>query len=133
MPRGAGIADLWRALSALFGAWLVAANALTLMLLSWTPGNYMVRTSLSGHLEHALAYALSGAFMFAVLPRRCASWQVAAGLAAYAGLLEWGQMLVPGRHSAFEDFAFSAAGGIIGVFACAAALSRIESRPRRVQ
>lgn len=125
MPPGARIAGLWRELSARFGAWLVAANALALMLLSWTPGNYMVRTSLSGHLEHALAYALSGAFMAAVLHRRRASWQVAAALVAYAGVLEWGQVLVPGRHSAFEDFSFSAAGAVIGVFACAAALRRL--------
>jgi VanZ family protein len=125
MPPGEWSVGLWRQLSARFGGWLVAANALALMLLSWTPGTYMVRTSLSGHLEHALAYVLSGAFMFAVLPRRRPGWQVAAGLAAYAGLLELGQLFVTGRHSAFEDFAFSAAGAVIGVFACAAALRRL--------
>jgi VanZ family protein len=111
-----------RALVDRFGSWLVAANALALMLAAWTPGNYVVRSSFSGHSEHAVVYALSGAFMLALLAGRCAAWQVAAGLAAYAGLLEAGQLIAPGRHAAFGDFAFSAAGAVIGVLACAALL-----------
>jgi VanZ family protein len=118
--NGAGLAGHWRALTERLGTVLVAANALTLMLAAWTPGNYVVRTGFSGHVEHAIVYALSGAFLLAVLAGRYAAWQVAALLAAYAGLLEAGQLVAPGRHAAFGDFAFSAAGAIAGVLACAA-------------
>lgn len=113
-----------RALIDRFGTWLVAANALALMLASWTPGNYMVRSGYSGHFEHIIAYGLSGAFMFAVLAGRYAAWQVALPLAAYAGVLELGQLLVPGRHAGIDDFLFSAAGAIAGVVAGAALLRR---------
>jgi len=124
MKRGeaneAGLAGLWRALRDRFGNWLVAANALALMLASWTPGNYVVRSGFSGHLEHIVASGLSGAFLLAVLAGRCAAWQVAAALAAYAGVLELGQLIVPGRHAGIDDFLFGAAGAVAGVLACAA-------------
>ena len=113
-----------RALIDRFSAWLVAANALALMLASWTPGSYMVRSGYSGHFEHIIAYALSGAFMFAVLAGRYAAWQVAASLVGYAGILELGQIFVSGRHAGIDDFLFSAAGAIAGVVASAALLRR---------
>jgi VanZ family protein len=124
-----GLARRWRALTDRFGNWLVAANALVLMLASWMPRDYMVRTTfLSGHIEHAIVYALSGAFMFAVLAGRYAAWQVAAALAAYAGLLELGQLFVPGRHAAIDDLFYSAAGAVAGVMACAALHKRFAPR-----
>jgi VanZ family protein len=120
------LAKHWRALTDRFGNWLVVATALALMLASWTPGNYVVRSGIfSGHVEHTGAYGLSGAFLFAVLARRHAAWQIAALLTAYAGLLELGQIFVPGRHAGIDDFLFSAAGTVVGVLACAALHKRI--------
>ena len=104
-----------RALIDRFGGWLVAANALALMLASWTPGKYVVRSGfLSGHVEHTVAYTASGAFMCAVLAGRYAAWQVAAALVAYAGVLELGQLIVPGRHAGIDDFLCSAGGAVAG-------------------
>ena len=124
-----GLARHWRALTDRFGNALVAANALALMIASWMPRDYMVRTTMfSGHVEHTIAYSLSGAFMFAVLAGRYAAWQVAAALVAYAGVLEVGQLFVPGRHSGFDDFLFSAAGAVVGVLACAALRRRFAPR-----
>ena len=103
-----------------FGIHIVAANVLILLIASWTPRPYMLRSGLvSGPAEHLLAYGLSGALIFAVLADRHAAWRVAAGVVAYAGLLELGQTFVAGRHAALADFYFSAAGTIIGVLACA--------------
>ena len=117
-----------RALIDRFGGWLAAANALALMLASWTPGSYVVRSGfLSGHVEHTIAYTASGAFMCAVLAGRCAAWQVAAALVAYAGVLELGQLIVPGRHAGIDDFLCSAAGAVAGVLACGAMLRRLAA------
>jgi len=117
----------WRALMDRFGNLLILANALALMLASWTPGGYMVRSGiLSGHMEHTVAYALSGALIYAVRVGRWAAWQVAAMVLAYAGVLELGQILVPGRHSGIDDFLFSAAGATAGVLASATLLKRGE-------
>jgi hypothetical protein len=121
-----GLARYWCALTQRFGYALVAGNVAALMLASWTPGDYMVRSGvLSGHEEHTVAYALSGAFMYAVLAGRCAPWQVAVSLTAYAGLLEIGQLWVPGRHSGIDDFLFSAGAAILGVWVGVALHKRI--------
>jgi len=122
-----GLARRWRALTHRFGIGLVAANALALMVASWTPRGYMIRSSIfSGNVEHAIVYGLSGAFIFAVLAGRYAAWQVTALLVTYGGLLELGQQFVPGRHAAIDDFAFSAAGSVVGVLACAALHRRVD-------
>src|ERR1700724_2408038 len=78
---------------------------LSLAILSWTPGPYMVRTGvLSGHEEHFLAYLLS-AFSISTTQRRTTpSLWTGLALVLYAGALEIGQLYVPGRHPAVEDF-----------------------------
>ena len=54
-------------LVARIGAWL---SVLALAVLSWTPGQYMVRTDvLTGHEEHFLAYLIAGAIIAAAHPR----------------------------------------------------------------
>ena len=130
---GLGLIRRWCALRDRFGNRIVAANALVLMLASWTPGSQMVRSGVfSGHVEHTVAYALSGALMYAVLARRWAARQVAVMLAAYAGILEAGQMFAPGRHASLDDFLFSAAGAVAGVLA-SAALRRVRPSRRRMR
>jgi VanZ family protein len=102
-----------------FGYHAAAANAAALMLASWTPGDAMIRTGkFSGHAEHLIAYALSGAIVYALLAQRHATGYIVAAIVGYAGLLELGQALVPGRHAALEDFLSSATGAIIGIAAC---------------
>lgn len=101
-----------------FNKYLVAANMLALLIASWTPGEEMIRTGvLSGRMEHLLAYGISGAFTFAMLAERCALAWIAIALVAYAGLLEFGQAFVPGRHAKLADFLFSAIGAVLGVIA----------------
>jgi VanZ family protein len=92
---------------------------LALLIVSWTPQAYVVRSGmLSGHAEHLVAYCVSGGLTCAVLVNRFAAWQVAAIVVAYAGFLEFGQMFVPGRRAAIDDFSVSAAGVIAGICAC---------------
>ena len=116
-----------------YGLGVVAANALALMLASWTPGEDMIRTGvLSGHAEHVIAYALSGAVMYAMLAPRFAAAYIVAAIVAYAGLLELGQLFVPGRHAAVEDFLFSTTGAVVGIVSCiVGGLARTKSRARK--
>jgi VanZ family protein len=120
-----GLAQRWRALADRFGNRVVAANALLLMIASWTPGSVMVRSGIfSGHVEHAAAYALSGALMYAARAGRSTVWQAVLMLSAYAGVLELGQIFVPGRHASFDDLLFSVTGAITGVLVSAALLKQ---------
>ena len=110
-----------------FGRYVIVANAFVLLLASWMPQSYMPRSGmLSGHVEHFIAYGLSAALMLAMLAERHAAWRVAVALLAYAGLLEFGQIFVPGRHAALRDLYFSAAGVLVGVIACA---TLVRARP----
>src|SRR5476651_316411 len=96
--------------------------------LSWTPGYYMVRTGiLSTHQEHFLAYLLSALTISAAQGRGApAAWPVFA-LVCYAGILELGQIYVPGRHPAIADFSASSLGAIVGIV-LASALARAAMR-----
>ena len=124
---GVGLAQRWRALANRFGTRLVAANALLLMIASWTPGRFMVRSgNFSGHVEHMLAYALSGALMHAARAGRTTVWQTALMLSVFAGVLELGQIFVPGRQASLDDFLFSVTGAITGVLVGAALLRHVH-------
>ena len=104
-----------------------------LVWLSWIPSDWEIRTGLKGQIEHAIAYCGTGAILaFAYQePRR---WRMAVGLVALAGLLEVGQLWVPGRTSQFIDFAFSSAGAVVGVLIGRAAMQALVTwvmRPSR--
>ena len=90
-------------------SWLAT---IALAVASWTPGEEMVRTGMNGHLEHVIAYLLTALAFMLAYPNR-SGWHVGLGLAAYAGLLELGQLIVPGRTAALIDWA----AGIVGAFA----------------
>jgi VanZ family protein len=93
------------------GAWIAIA---ALGLLSLLPSEYMVRTTLGGHIEHILAYAGTAIILAAAYSLR--SWlSIAAGLICYAGVLELLQHLSPGRTSSIRDFAFSSSGVLLGL------------------
>jgi VanZ family protein len=102
-----------------------------LAVLSWLPGNEMIRTGMDGHIEHFTAYfgtmlVIAMAYGAAVGLRRPTLL-----LIAYAGILELGQNFSPGRHAAVADFASSSLGAIVGSLAGLLAL-RTLVRLRRI-
>jgi VanZ family protein len=104
-----------------------------LVWLSWIPATLEIRTGMAGQIEHAIAYCGTGAILaFAYQePRR---WRMAVGLVALAGILEIGQLWVPGRTSQFIDFAASSAGAVVGVLIGRAAIEALVGwmmRPSR--
>ena len=76
---------------------------------SWTPGQEMVRTGFNTRLEHTVAYLIAGIATIIAYPRK-PIWSIAAILCAYAGILELGQLYIPGRHAAFLDWIASSSG-----------------------
>ena len=93
------------------------ACVVAIAILSLTPRAHMVRTSLGGHFEHTLAYLVCAwlcVVTFKPWRQRVAIFGL---LLAYAGLLEFLQSMVQGRHSGFDDFAFSTAGAAAGALA----------------
>ena len=101
-------------------AWLLAIRCLsvlavaTLVVLSWIPSDLEVRTRLPGQVEHMLAYA-GAAALAALSTRSGARRRLGFGLVALAGLLEVGQLWIPGRNAQVIDFAASSAGVPIGI------------------
>jgi VanZ family protein len=101
---------------------------LALAVLSWTPGSYMVRTGiLSTHQEHFLAYLLSALTISAAQGRGTPAAWPGFALVCYAGILEVGQLYVPGRHPAIADFTASSLGALVGIV-LASALARAAVR-----
>ena len=91
-----------------FVAWFSIA---VLGVASWLPAEEMIRTSADARLEHAAAYLISGLAVFTAYPRRL-KWLIAILMPYYAGILEFGQLFSPGRHSAILDWA-SSSGGVL--------------------
>ncbi len=89
-----------------FIAW---ACVIGLAVASWTPGPDIVRTGFNTRLEHMAAYLIAGIAVLVAYPRKT-PWSIAALLSAYAGVLELGQMYVPGRHAALLDWLASSSG-----------------------
>jgi len=85
-----------------------------LCLLSWLPGDEMVRTGLGGHIEHAIAYMGATAIIAFAYAGRFGAAMVVTALVLYAGLMEAGQVFAPGRHAAIWDFLASASGVGLG-------------------
>lgn len=90
-----------------------------LAVLSLLPAQQMVRTGLSGRLEHFVAYAGSAAVAMAGYGASRGGMQIIGGFWVYAGILEYLQHFSPGRHPAIEDFAASALGALCGGLAIA--------------
>jgi VanZ family protein len=87
-----------------------------LIWLSWIPKAWEVRTGAAGQVEHLLAYAgTAGLLAFGF--HRAPAWQLGAALAVLAGVLEVGQIWVPGRTAQVIDFAASAGGALLGIAA----------------
>lgn len=93
-----------------------------LAVLSLTPGQELIRTDLAKlgygkQVEHFIAYGAATLCVGLAYPTRLPRLLVAALLIAYAGLLEIGQIYVPGRGAAIRDFVASAAGVVVGTLA----------------
>ncbi len=120
------LSDLRLKRAALFGASL---GFLTVALLSLVPGDFRPHTGvLSGKLEHALAYLLLGALTAIAARQTQKVHRLALAIVAYAGVLELGQLLIPGRVASIEDFVASATGAILGVSITALAFRWLARR-----
>nr|WP_244483647.1 VanZ family protein [Methylobacterium sp. Leaf91] len=73
-------------------------------------------------MEHAIAYWGTAA-IFAFSYQDTHRGRLIAALVAVAGVLEMGQLWVPGRTSQLIDFAASSIGAIAGVFSGRAAIA----------
>jgi len=92
-------------------AWI---GLIALALLSWLPGDEMIRSGLGGRLEHVLAYACVSSVVALAYSSRIGFKALAALLTLYAGVLEIGQIFAAGRHAAVLDFLASTTGILIG-------------------
>ncbi|AWN50303.1 hypothetical protein DK419_27895 [Methylobacterium terrae] len=85
-----------------------------LVWLSWIPKDWEVRTGAAGQIEHFVAYAGTAGLLglgFAHAPTR----RLGLALVGLAGVLEIGQIWVPGRTAQAIDFAASAGGALAGL------------------
>ncbi len=98
-----------------------------LVVLSWLPGDAMVRTGVSGRIEHAVAYCGTAVVMGLAYRDRPRLGVQSVLLVALAAILEIGQLYVPGRSSTFLDFAASGTGAIVGGLLIARIRARILS------
>jgi VanZ family protein len=67
------------------------------------------KNGVRGSFEHIAAYLISALLLMSALPGS-SPWMIGGALAVYAGILEIGQIYVPGRHSQLEDFVASCLG-----------------------
>ena len=69
----------------------------------------------SGNIDHFFAYLVLGALTAWIHGNRLQTRWLLILIPLYAGLLELGQLLVPGRHATIENFLASVIGAWAGV------------------
>jgi VanZ family protein len=95
---------------------VVVLNAVALVLASWTPRSYVIRSNLiPGQVEHFITYFVTGVLTSAASNDRVRPWGVAGFLVLFAACMEVGQIFVPGRTAALDDFGAGALGAVVGV------------------
>jgi VanZ family protein len=104
-----------------------------LMVLSLAPADYLVRTGADSRFEHFVAYAGSTLVTVAAYRARVRPLTVALLLIAYAGLLETGQIWIPGRYASFFDWGASSTGVVFGAALAAPLVLRSFNRPGRTK
>ncbi|WP_428668900.1 hypothetical protein [Reyranella sp.] len=85
-----------------------------LVVLSWLPGDAMVRTGASGRVEHAVAYFGTAIMMGLAYRERPGLRVQTLLLVVLAAILEVGQLYMSGRSPGFLDFAASSTGAALG-------------------
>lgn len=101
-------------LAALSGAGL---GYLAVASLSWLPAAYRPDSIVvSDKFVHMFAYMLLGALSVIATRQIVDTRGIALAVVAYAGLLEFGQLLIPSRAASAADFIASATGAIMGVW-----------------
>lgn len=105
---------------------LVAVGCIvTILVLSWLPGESRPSTGLSNLIEHFCAYAITAwATMLAFVPPRTVR-AVLFGMILLAATAEIGQNFVPGREPRVIDFL----AGSMGATAAMGALALLRRRP----
>ncbi|WP_298964702.1 VanZ family protein [uncultured Methylobacterium sp.] len=98
------------------------AAVAVICVLSLVPGNERPHTGAPGQVEHFIAYCLTGAVL--ALRLRSRRTGIILGLVVLAGVLETGQIWVPGRTAQVVDFLASSAGAVTGTLLAGAALVR---------
>ncbi len=100
------------------------ACVLLIAVLSLIPREMEIRTGFAPSLEHAFAYACTGAALVLGYPRQ-RWWVMALALGAYSGVLEGLQAFSPGRRPGLDGFVASTLGAITGAHACRGPLARL--------
>ena len=104
---------------------------IALAFLAWLPSTIIKRTILGGHAEHFIAYLGTSILMGLAFQRGPRVTVQCVLLIVYAAVLETGQLYSPSRHASIQDFAFSAAGVVIGGLFLSIARPRVLSWLRR--
>jgi VanZ family protein len=94
---------------------LAIAAIVAIVVLSWLPARMEARTGAPGQTEHIAAYAVAAWLAAISLSARRVRW-LGLFYIALAGILELGQLCIPGRTSQVIDFAASSAGAILGIW-----------------
>jgi hypothetical protein len=97
-----------------------------ILYLSLVPGTMRPHTGASGHFEHFIAYAGTGA-LFAPARTRMALLAAAVGLSWLSGAVEIAQLWIPGRTGEIAGFVWSSAGAWLGLLVGAASWRFLES------
>ena len=87
-----------------------------ILYLSLVPGTMRPHTGASGHFEHFMAYAGTGA-IFVPARSRMALLCAAVGLSWLSGAVEIAQLWIPGRTGEIPGFVWSSAGAWLGLLA----------------
>ena len=92
--------------------WICVALILSLSLV---PGTMRPHTGASGHLEHVMAYAITGAIFIPGARGPISMLMAAVGLCWLSGALEIAQLWIPGRTGEIAGFVWSSAGAWFGL------------------
>jgi VanZ family protein len=91
-------------------AWIVI---ISLIVFNIVPAPMRPRTGVSHNLEHFGSFLFAGILWYLAYANRLLLWL--GTLLVFAGSIELLQILVPGRHARFTDFAADALGGCVGM------------------
>jgi hypothetical protein len=93
-----------------------------IVVLSLVPGEWRPSLGLAKAIEHAIAYAIVG---FLVTTPGHAKWRPVVILIVLAGVLELGQVWIPGRNANLVDFLASSAAALFGAMGRTFVLARV--------